>query len=200
MPWSEPEPICWAIDNVRVRVGEGYTDGPAARDVRIDAVLTCVDPISWLGHAIGDGGLDDGRTVAQVVVGQAEFADVLMLSEPESTTFAVLRRLAPRARITVGFSRVEMALGHLEPDTRRGRSSLPHDPLLAGQPPLHANGGVVLVQFCARRPFHPQRLHDALDVLLDVGGRYAGRAGGECIWRIRSGSRPSRIGVSKRSA
>lgn len=35
MPWLEPEPVCWAIENVRVRVGPGYVDGPAARDVRI---------------------------------------------------------------------------------------------------------------------------------------------------------------------
>jgi G3E family GTPase len=37
MPWLEPEPVCWAIENVRVRVGPGYIDGPAARDVYIDA-------------------------------------------------------------------------------------------------------------------------------------------------------------------
>ena len=40
MPWLEPEPVCWAINNVRVRVGSGYIDGPAACDVRIDAVVT----------------------------------------------------------------------------------------------------------------------------------------------------------------
>src|SRR2546422_4573922 len=40
MPWLEPEPVCWAINNVRVRVGPGYIDGPAARDVRIGAVVT----------------------------------------------------------------------------------------------------------------------------------------------------------------
>ena len=47
--------------------------------------------------------------------------------------------MAPRARITVGSARVEMALAHLEPDTRRARTDGPHDPLLAGQPPLHAD-------------------------------------------------------------
>ncbi len=41
MPWLEPEPVCWAIDN-------------------------------WLNQAVGDDELDDGRTVAQVVVGQAD--------------------------------------------------------------------------------------------------------------------------------
>jgi G3E family GTPase len=93
MPWLEPEPVCWAIRNVRVHVGPGYVDGPAARDVCIDAVVTCVDSSNWLGQAVGDEELDDGRTAAQVVVGQAEFADVLVLTRPDPGTLAVLRRL-----------------------------------------------------------------------------------------------------------
>jgi G3E family GTPase len=175
MPWLEPEPVCWAINNVRVRVGPGYVDGPAARDVYIDAVATCVDTANWLSHALGDDELDDGRTVAQVVVGQAEFADVLVLTKPDSKTLSVLRRLAAIARITVGPDRVEMALAHLEPETRRGRSPLPHDPLLAGQPSLDPDGDVGLLVFSARRPFHPQRLHAALDLLLDGVVRARGR-------------------------
>lgn len=175
MPWLEPEPVCWAIDNIRVRVGPGYIDGPAARDVSVEAVVTSIDASAWLRQAIGDDELDDGRTVAQVVVCQAEFADVLVLTEPESKTLSVMRRLAPSARITVGTDRVEMALAHLEPDTRRGRSSLPHDPLLTGQPPLDPQGDVGLMVFSARRPFHPQRLHAALDLLLDGVVRARGR-------------------------
>ncbi|WP_165827535.1 ribosome hibernation factor-recruiting GTPase MRF [Mycolicibacterium sp. GF69] len=167
MPWLEPEPVCWAIGNVVVHVGPGYIDGPAARDVRVEAVVTCVDSDTWLDQATGDDGLEDGRTVAQVVVGQAEFADALILDRPHAQTLKVLRRLAPRARLTVGAERVEVALANLEPDSRRGRSGNPHDPLLAGQPSLDADGDVGLLLFCARRPFHPRRLHDALDVLLD---------------------------------
>jgi G3E family GTPase len=175
MPWLEPEPVCWAINNVRVRVAPGYIDGPAARDVRIEAVVTCVDAGAWLSQAIGDEDLDDGRTVAQVVVGQAEFADALVLTEPHAQTLNVLRRLAPRARLTVGAERAEVALANLEPDSRRGRSDNPHDPLLAGQPSLNAEGDVGLLVFSARRPFHPQRLHDALDLLLDGVVRTRGR-------------------------
>jgi G3E family GTPase len=173
MPWLEPEPVCWAIDNVRV--GPGYIDGPAARDVRVDAVVSSIDASNWLSQAVGDDELADGRTAAQVVVGQAEFADVLVLTEPESKTLSVLRRLAPRSRITVGTDRLEMALNHLEPDARRGRSSHPHEPLLAGQPSLDPDGDVGLLLFSARRPFHPQRLHVALDLLLDGVVRARGR-------------------------
>lgn len=175
LEWLEPEPVCWAIEHVRIHIGPGYVDGPAARDVRLEAVVTCIDSARWLCQALGDDELDDGRTVAQVVVAQAEFADVLVLDEPHAQTLAVLRRLAPLARLTVGSQRAPVALANLEPGTRRGRSGLPHDPLLAGQPPLEAEGEVGLLVFSARRPFHPQRLHDALDVLLDGVVRTRGR-------------------------
>ncbi len=97
-PWLEPEPICVAINNVRIRVAPGYVDGPAALDVSIAAVVTCVDSSVWLSQALGDAQLDDGRTVAQVVVGQAEFADVAVLNSANPIVAAVLRRLSPRAR------------------------------------------------------------------------------------------------------
>ncbi|BBY86201.1 ribosome hibernation factor-recruiting GTPase MRF [Mycolicibacterium tokaiense] len=171
----EPEPVCFAINRVPVRVGPGYIDGPAARDVRIHAVVVCVDADSWLATALGDEELPDGRTAAQVAVCQAEFADVLVVPRPQPVELAVLRRLAPRARITADADRVEMALANLEPDARRGRSDHPHGPLLAGQPPLAADGPVKLVEFSARRPFHPARLHEALDRLLDGVVRARGR-------------------------
>ena len=174
-PWLEPEPICWAINHTRVRVGPGYFDGPAARDVVIAGVVTCVESSDWLGQALGDDELPDGRTVAQVVVCQAEFADLLVLNHPDPATLAVLRRLAPRARITVGVDRVEMALAHLDDDSRRGRSDHPHAPLLAGLPPLAADGAIRILEFSARRPFHPERLHAAVDLLLDGVIRTRGR-------------------------
>ena len=164
MAWLEPEPVCWAIIN-----------GPAAGDVRVDAVVTTIETSNWLTQSLGDGELDDGRMVAQVVVGQAEFADVLVLTEPEAKTLSVLRRLAPRSRITVGTDWLETALGHLESDARRGRSSHPHEPLLSGEPSLDPDGDVGLLLFTARRPFHPQRLHTALDLLLDGVVRARGR-------------------------
>ncbi|KAA1250451.1 GTP-binding protein [Mycobacterium simiae] len=174
-PWLEPEPICWAINHVRVRVGPGYPDGPAARDVRIGGVVTCVDTTRWITQSLGDGELSDGRTVAQVTVGQAEFADLLVLTHPEPVTLAVLRRLAPRARITVGLERVELALANLDERARRGGSDHPHAPLLAGLPPLAADGKVKIMEFNARRPFHPERLHNAIDRLLDGVIRTRGR-------------------------
>jgi G3E family GTPase len=109
------------------------------------------------------------------VVAQAEFADALILTEPDTRTLSVLRRLAPLARLTVGAARVETALANLELDSRRGRSDNPHDPLLTGQPSLRPDGDVGLILFSARRPFHPERLHAALDLLLDGVVRTRGR-------------------------
>jgi G3E family GTPase len=174
-PWLEPEPICLAIDNVRVRVAPGYVDGPAALDVAIAAVVTCVDSSVWLSQALGEAELDDGRTQAQVVVGQAEFADVAVLNRADPVVAAVLRRLSPRARVHVGADAIVHALDNLFRDARRGESDDPHGPLLAGQPPLDSRGPISLVEFNARRPFHPQRLHDCLDLLLEGVIRTRGR-------------------------
>lgn len=174
-PWLEPEPICLAIDNVRVRVAPGYIDGPAALDVSIAAVVTCVDSSVWLSQALGDAELADGRTQAQVVVGQAEFADVVVLNRAEPFVAAVLRRLSPRARVRVGADGVEEALKNLDPNARQGRSDDPHGPLLAGEPPLDSRGPIKLVEFNARCPFHPQRLHAGLDLLLEGVIRTRGR-------------------------
>jgi G3E family GTPase len=173
--WLEPEPICWAINHVRTRLGLGYVDGPAARDVEITSVITCLDPSSWLQQALGEDELEDGRTVAQVVVGQAEFADVVVAPRVDHTTVAVLRRLAPRAWIVHTPEHVEEAIANLEGGARRGRSDDPLGPLLVGEPPLEVDGEVGIVEFVATRPFHPERLHDALDVLLTGVVRTRGR-------------------------
>jgi G3E family GTPase len=176
MEWLDPESICTAINDTPVQLGAGYIDGPASRDVEIEAVVTCIDTGAWLGQALGDDELDASRTVAQVVVGQAAFADVLVVTEADRATLAVLRRLAPRARITVGLQHFTTALKHLDAQSRRGRSDDPHDSLLAGQPPLQADGEVELLEFNARRPFHPERLHHAIDALLAGVVQVRGRA------------------------
>jgi G3E family GTPase len=137
--------------------------------------VVAVPSARWLGWALGEDELDDGRTLAQVAVGQVESADVLVLDHPEPTLLAVLRRLAARARITTGAERLELALANLEIEAPRGRGLDPHGPLLPGQPPLEPDDAVRLVEFHARRPFHPDRLHAALDALLEGVVRTRGR-------------------------
>lgn len=170
----EPEALCWAVEHVMVTGVVGQIDGPASRDVRVEAVLTCIDAQSWLGDATGDDALDDDRTVAQVVVGQVDYADALVVEGSagdgweQAKLHAVLSRLAPGAPIA--WDRpdgVEALLLQVPVTARRGEVSNANSPLLRGQPPLSDDCGVRLVEFSAHRPFHPERLHEAIDVLLD---------------------------------
>ncbi|WP_218180570.1 ribosome hibernation factor-recruiting GTPase MRF [Actinosynnema pretiosum] len=175
-PALEPEAVCFALREV---------------DVRVDAVVSVVDRATWLADATGeddmaDRGLaaadGDDRTVAQVVVGQAEFADALVLvgDDPDPELDAVLDRLNPRAprRDRRGLDAAAL-LDAVPADARRGRFDDGFGALLRGQPPLEPAHGVAVVHFTARRPFHPMRLHDALDVLLDGVVRTRGR-----VWLV----------------
>lgn len=181
-PSLEPEYLCWAIAHVVLDEAATAQPETAGDRVAIGAVLAVVEAASWLADATGDDDLadrglaatpDDERSLAQVAVGQVAFADAVLLAGPPSDAWAgaqldaVLDRLvptAPRADVQAPVERVLAALGR---DARRGRISSAHDPLLAGQPPLGEDCGVQLVPFAADRPFHPERLHDALDAVLD---------------------------------
>jgi G3E family GTPase len=119
--------------------------------VDVECVITVLDAETWLNDALSDASMvSDQRTVAQVVVAQAEAADVLVLQgDADERTLAVLDRLAPGAH-------------RCTPDTVVVRSS--SRPRLI---PLTPECGVSTAVFTADRPFHPARLNDALDSLLD---------------------------------
>lgn len=183
-PALEPEQVCWSLARVLV-------DGaPITARVDLRGVVTCIDSGSWLDDATGDltvgeRGMaelpDDERTVAQVAVGQAEFADVLVHTGTADAwqlarTDAVLERLAPGVpRMFLSGLDARVLLTDLPPTARRGRPDDVHGPLLRGQPSLARDCGVQLSVFSARRPFHPERLHDAIDALLDGVVRTRGR-------------------------
>ncbi len=176
MPWLEAEPVCWAINTVRVHVGPGYLDGPAARDVehrgghRKPGRLGLAGTVRRRRGAARrahcrPGGRRSGRVRRHAGAQRAR---------RHHTGGAAPART--RARITVGPDQVELGLAHLEPNSPRGRTATPHDPLLAGEPPLEPDDEVIIVEFAARRPFHPLRLHSAVDLLLDGVVRTRGRA------------------------
>ncbi|MET8998314.1 GTP-binding protein [Amycolatopsis sp. NPDC004169] len=182
----EPEPVSWAIRNVLV--GEH----PVSEDVDLRAVLTVVDCATWLADATGDdeladrnlqGSPEDERTVAQVALSQVEFADVLVLAGAATDAWSAAKASAVLDRVAPSIPRVELArtdgdgvLAAVPADARRGEVTDMHGALLRGEPPLHDDCGIALLTFTARRPFHPERLHDALDVLLDGVVRTRGRA------------------------
>ncbi|MBQ0925893.1 GTP-binding protein [Saccharopolyspora endophytica] len=184
-PALEPEAICWALRHVEV-------DGrPLLTDVAIEAVLTTVDLETWLPDASGEeelaerglgGSADDERTVAQVAVGQAEFADAIVLVGAAEDrwqrvrTEAVLARLTPSAPLAhLDHLDLPALLARIPEDSRRGEVDGPHGRLLRGQPSLDTDAGVATVLFEERRPFHPKRLHEAVDMLLDGVIRTRGR-------------------------
>ncbi|MBS9373558.1 ribosome hibernation factor-recruiting GTPase MRF [Rhodococcus sp. B50] len=184
-PQLEPEALCWAVEHVVVSGIVGRVDGPASLDVRVDGVVTCLDAATWLEDATGDDELnerlDDDRTLAQVVVGQVEFADALVVLPgadgwKQARLHAVLTRLTPDAPIAwTAEPDVERLLQEIPGTARRGTIDGAHSPLLRGQPPLDEDCGIRLVEFSATRPFHPERLHHAIDVLLDGVVRARGR-------------------------
>ncbi|MEV7095146.1 GTP-binding protein [Amycolatopsis sp. NPDC051045] len=182
----EPEPVSWAIRNVLVGAH------PVSDDVDLRAVLTVVDCATWLADATGDDELadrnlraspEDERTVAQVALAQVEFADVLVLAGAATDAWsaakasAVLDRVAPSVpRVALNRLDGPSVLDAVPEDARRGEVTDMHGALLRGEPPVHVDCGIGLVTFTAQRPFHPERLHDALDVLLDGVVRTRGRA------------------------
>ncbi|MEU1984116.1 GTP-binding protein [Nocardia sp. NPDC019395] len=188
-PAFEAEAVCEGIAGVPVAGIIGRVDGPAARDVRVAAVVTAIDARTWPAAATGDETLgelgwawaDDDRTVAQLAVGQVDFADALVVtggaaveSLERARLGAVLSRLAPLAPVlwaesdaAVTPGAVDALLTLVPAESRRGRVFDAHAPLLRGRPPLGPEYGVELMEFTARRPFHPERLHGALDMLFD---------------------------------
>ncbi|MEJ2885667.1 ribosome hibernation factor-recruiting GTPase MRF [Actinomycetospora aeridis] len=224
-PGMEPDAAAEALHTL---VPEGAQE-PLTGVLALRGVVGVIDAETWLDDAGGDESLverglaltaDDERTVAQVVVAHAEYADVLVVAGRCPSPWdrvrldAVLDRLAPRAeRLTLadppgGAPEVAVELGaeivtrlaDLRPDARRGVPEDAHAPLLRGQPPLARDAGVSLLHVGHRRPFHPERLHAAVDVLLHGTIRARGRvwvaSQPEHVLRLESAGGALQIGVA----
>ncbi|MGH3715856.1 MAG: CobW family GTP-binding protein [Micromonosporaceae bacterium] len=165
---------------------------PVAAALRFDSYVTVVDARRAMRDLCSSDDLchrgmhvheHDYRAVAEVLVNQIEYADTVVLwSDPELDGYEVtrlatlLQRLAPWASHHVAGTTRRIDCTELAARLRRtGR----HDPAVPGMLGRALEGfsvgvhepapdcGVVSVLFEARRPFHPQRLHDAL---LDLSG------------------------------
>ncbi|SDS47625.1 CobW family GTP-binding protein [Actinoplanes derwentensis] len=186
-PAVEPEAVAAACAHCLV-------DGlPVTAAVRFDSFVTVVDADRFLDdltstddlrdrdlHAAGD----DHRAVAEVVAHQVEFSDtVVVWSRPGSVdvhrTNVVARLLAPwSVPVQVGGSDVLDCTALAAAVLRSGR----HDPERPGVLGMALEGrsigvpekGTSLV-FRSRRPFHPERLHDALEELTEHALRGRGQ-------------------------
>lgn len=137
--------------------------------------LASTDDLTTLGIQAAD---DDHRALADVIVRQIEYADTLVLwgrsrdGEFDTSRLAVLlQRMAPWAT----HLRVDDDLVDAGALTRQLRHTHRHRPETPGVLARGLQGytlgthepepdcGVVSAVFRARRPFHPQRLHDVLE-------------------------------------
>jgi G3E family GTPase len=182
-PAVEPEAVASAC-------AHSLVDGvPVTETVRFDSYVTVVDADRFLDDLGSSDDLrdrdlhaadDDHRAVAEVVVHQVEFSDTVILwSRPGTDTLELNRigtlvhRLAPWAiQVPVGTSRSLDCTGLTALVRRTGRHNPGRPGLLVlaleGRPiAVHDTDSseVVSLLFESRRPFHPQRLHDALDEL-----------------------------------
>lgn len=221
-PAFEPEPVVVEIAHTLVESAE-FPAGAAGEDVSVIATVTVVDEASWLDDATGEATLreaglaeiEDERTVAQVAVAQVRFADVLVIEQADgddryaaARLAAALRRINPAAiaqpvmhDTVLTPDRLLISLAAVRPESRRGRPAEVFGPLLDGCPPLDADCGIEIVTFEAVRPFHPERLHDALDVLLDGvicarGRLWLTSSNDDVLWLESAGES---LGVSKSS-
>ncbi|MCW2141075.1 GTPase, G3E family [Actinoplanes cyaneus] len=185
---------------VATACAHSLVDGAPVTDaVRFDSYVTVVDADSFLHDLASPDDLrdrdlhaaeDDHRAVADVVAHQVEFCDTVILwSRPDTDPLELSRlgtlvhRLAPWAvQVPTGTSHSLdcTGLAALVGNTRR------HDPHRPGTLGLALEGrqiavhdpdpdGVTSILFEARRPFHPQRLHDSLGTLTEEALRGRGQ-------------------------
>ncbi|GAA4964394.1 CobW family GTP-binding protein [Actinoplanes utahensis] len=185
-PAVEPEAVAAACSHCLI-------DGvPVTETVRFDSYVTVVDADCFLDDLASPDDLsdrdlhaadDDHRAVAEVVVHQVEFSDTVILwSRPDTDALELSRlgtlvhRLAPWSiQVSVGTSTHLDCTGLADMVRGTGR----HDPARPGMLGLALEGrpiavhdpdgghGVTSLVFRSRRPFHPQRLHDALEDLTE---------------------------------
>lgn len=179
---SEPMPVAasfsWEFD-------DGFSLSQVAR---LDTMVTVVDASTFLpelarGEALADRHLEAGdgdpRTIADLLVDQVEFADVILLNKTDLATVktntmvaATLRRLNPSAKIVrTDHGRVALPevldTGLFDPDLAAGSPGWDQE-IAGGHVPETQEYGIGSVTFRARRPLHPQRLHAALAELQGV--------------------------------
>lgn len=154
-----------------------------SRLARLDTLVTVVDGANFLaqyreaqtlaeaGESLGE---DDERNVADLLVDQIEFCDVLLISKADliderqrAELEAVLRSLNPEARILA----MSQGAVPLEEVLDTGRFSFERAQRAPGwlremrgeHVPETEEYGIASFAYRARRPFHPQKFHELLN-------------------------------------
>ncbi|MFC8044134.1 GTP-binding protein [Nocardia sp. NPDC057353] len=176
---SEPMPVAasfeWEFD-------DGFRLGELAR---LDTMVTVVDASTFLTEVTRGDSLaarelqaadGDERGIADLLVDQVEFADVLVLGKTDLVSPAVagaveatVRRLNPRARlIRATHGAVDLAevldTGRYDPIAAAETEGWAEE-LAGGHTPETEEYGIGSLTYRADRPFHPGRLAAALEQL-----------------------------------
>jgi G3E family GTPase len=142
-------------------------------DLLVETVITTVDTSTVNADLTGEElvrergiptAAEDGRAVAEVVVRQLEYADAAVLTNRDDTTSALLRAINPRL-----LTRTSPA-GLLGVRQQGPRQQGPRQ-IEPGSIAAPVDGLTFVWQ--SARPFHPERLYDALEDL--VAGTARGR-------------------------
>lgn len=194
----------------------------ASSGLTLTGVITAVDPallLPYLGNGddLADGGLaaatTDQRTVADTFARQLEYAPVLAIApseEADDEDRALLAQLHPTAR-QVPIGEGDFAWPLPTPRTPLAEAALAGfdvEAAAAAQHPACAllpadadECGVATLVWHRCRPFHPERLYEALEDLTCAAARSRGRfwladrpdtllhwdaAGARCAWRARA--------------
>jgi G3E family GTPase len=177
---SEPLPVAATF------LFEDETGSSLSRVARLDTMLSVVDATAFLAHLtalddvaeLADLGIgrddEDDRSIVDLLVDQVEFADVVVISKPDlvsaaelSRVEAVVHRLNPRAVVTVAQDgRVPLDLvfdtGLFDPEAAALAPGWVRE-LNGEHVPETLEYGISSFVFRSRRPFHPQRLAEALE-------------------------------------
>ncbi|GAA1014054.1 GTP-binding protein [Nocardiopsis tropica] len=173
---SEPMPVAATFDWT-------FDDGTRLGDVAaLDTMVTVVDASTFLGEiatgrSLAQRGLaaapNDERSIADLLVDQVEFADVILLSKLDLVSAAAggavqaaVARLNPRARIVpISHGAIDIAevigTGLFDHDAAAAVAGW-DDEVLGGHTPETEEYGITSFPYRSDRPFHPQRLLESL--------------------------------------
>lgn len=183
--WDSVEPRASAEVITRHGQGPGGKGPEGGRPVRLSGVITAVDPGLVLpclvnGDDLADAGLatapGDRRTIGDTWARQLEYASVLALAGNDAASDqerALITQLHPTAqRVSAGSAElVRRALAGFDTEA----AAAAQHPACALLPQEAQEAGVGTLVWRGHRPFHPGRLHDALEELACAAVRSRGR-------------------------
>lgn len=174
---SEPMPIAETF------TFEDEQGRSLADTARLDTLVTVVDGVNFLvdylaaedlasrGEVLGD---TDERSIAELLIEQVEFADVILVSKTDLIShaqrdelIAILQRLNQHAQV-IAMVMGEVPLGRILDTGLFDFAKAAQAPGWLGQlrgaeVSESQEYGIDSTLYRARRPFHPQRFHDFID-------------------------------------